>query len=339
MYGYKNYVELTPQEILNRVKQADIFKIIFKDNINFNKTYCAPYRADNNPSCYFEKVKDIIYFVDFADTRINKNCFFFLQSCFNLSYNEVLLYVNDYFNLGLGFSSHSLKPVRTTVEKIVNLPKVQKVITYAVRKFDVRDKIFWGKYEITKQNLVDDNVLPLSFYRLQSDKPTVNITPYDIAYAYTEFPNNKCKIYRPNADKKIKWITNCNQHDVGSYIHLPLTGKLLYITKSYKDCRVLRNQGLHSVWFQNEGMFPNQNILLDYCKRFNKIIVWFDNDTVGIKNGIYLVDYLNKLCKNKAKLCFLPVNLLDYKIKDPSDCIVKHKKILLEIIESHKNIK
>ena len=42
------------------------------------------------------------------------------------------------------------------------------------------------------------------------------------------------------------------------------------ITKSYKDCRVLRNLGLNSIWLQNEVAIPSRNIFEDLCKRFKR---------------------------------------------------------------------
>ena len=55
MYGYREYVPLNTEEILKRVSQEDIFKIVIKENIILDKgaLYKAPYRIDNNGDCYF----------------------------------------------------------------------------------------------------------------------------------------------------------------------------------------------------------------------------------------------------------------------------------------------
>ena len=49
------YPLLSSQEILNTIRQEDIFNIVIKENINLIDKYIAPYREDNNAGCYFEE--------------------------------------------------------------------------------------------------------------------------------------------------------------------------------------------------------------------------------------------------------------------------------------------
>src|SRR5690606_38600971 len=103
-------------------------------------------------------------------------------------------------------------------------------ITFIPRLFDNRDKLFWQKYEISSDNLVEDKVVPTKIYSGTSRKGELfSFIPADICYSYTEFDNDRVKIYRPYADKKAKWLTNCKSNDVGSINHLPYTGELLVI--------------------------------------------------------------------------------------------------------------
>jgi len=46
------YPLLSSQEILNTIRQEDIFNIVIKENINLIDKYIAPYREDNNAGCY-----------------------------------------------------------------------------------------------------------------------------------------------------------------------------------------------------------------------------------------------------------------------------------------------
>lgn len=345
MYGYKEYTPLTTDEILKRVTEEEIFSIVIKEEIQLEKDsyYVAPYRNDNLPGCYFHRYNEILYFVDFADSENRqKNCFSFISRCFNLDYNDTLEYVNNYFKLGLGSSENNVKStlnIVKTIQKSELKPKINKFIQYLARPFNIKDKLFWSKYEISREQLIEDKVVPISLYRTVSNKGKIfSINPPDIMYAYTDFPDNKVKIYRPKGNKKEKWITNCNQNDVGSINNLPETGELLIISKSYKDCRVLRNQKLNCVWFQNEGMLPSQDILTMLCERFKQIIVWFDNDQAGITNGRIVTNYINSIVPNKARLIFLPPILLQEKIKDPSDLISKKGKDELLLFLKEKKI-
>lgn len=327
MYGYQVYNSLTEAEILNKVSEEEIFQIFIKEPIKLDKEqmYVAPYRNDTNPGAWFEYFEGQLQFVDFGIPEPIKknNCFWFIVKCTGLKYQEALQYISLHFNLS--GSKEELPQTKPTI--FTKRVERDKTITYSLRKFTLQDKAQWEPYEITRNNLEEDKVLPIRAYRFQSKKGEYhNIVPYDVAYAYTEFDDGKVKIYRPNApDKYTKWLTNCGINDVGSINHLPWLGEQLIITKSYKDCRVLRNQGLHSIWFQSEGMFPNEDIIKSLCKRFNKIFILWDNDSVGLSTGKILLDYINSIMPGKAQLIFLPPKLLLENIKDISD-LMFHKK-------------
>lgn len=351
MYGYKEYIPLTIEEVFKRVSQEDIFEICLKKQIIIDKkkaTYTAPYRNDKNPSCYFEKYDNKLYFIDFGDiTKKPKDCIQFLMRTLSLNYMQSLEYVNKYFSLGLGNNILTTKKIegsfnKNTTENCSNKTRNIKTITYIPRQFNINDRIFWNKYEISRQNLIDDSVIPIELYKSTNKRgePFI-IRPIDIMYAYTEFEGGKVKIYRPKAKNKFsKWLTNCSQNDIGSIQYLPNTADLLFISKSYKDCRVIRNQGLNSVWFQNEGMIPSITIIKDLCRRFETIMVWFDNDQTGLANGKIVVDYINSIHPKKASLIFLPPKLLLEGIKDPSDLIAKkNKKELLKFLNLKTQLK
>jgi len=340
MYGYYKYApSVTQEEILSKVSQEDIFKIVIKEDIILDKgaLYRAPYRDDKHPDCYFERYNGVLYFKDYADFegKASKDCFNMLERCFNINYYEALKYVNDYFNLELGDSSK--EEIGNTVEESnIQYNRKKITITFAPRPFSNKDKNFWAQYEISRDNLVEDKVIPITMYKSMSRKGTpFLVKPFDIVYAYTDFPDNKVKIYRPHSPtKEGKWFTNCNQNDIGCINALSKSGDLLIITKSYKDCRVLRNQGLNSVWIQSEGVIPSVKIIKDLCERFTNIVVWFDNDQTGLARAKALKDYINGIVPNKANTVFLPPKLFkEENIKDPSDYIAsKGRKALRDFL-------
>lgn len=339
MYGYNEYISLSPEQILSIVSEKDIFHLFIKEEIITDKgaLYKAPYRNDEHPDCYFEEFDNKLYFVDFADIPQSKNCFSFIQKCTNLNFRDSLQYIIKHLNLGKG--NNPIREETTLKEnKVVEVRKIKKdrVITFLPRKFNYKDMKFWSQYEISRQNLEEDKVIPIDLYKSTSRKgePFV-IKPLDIMYAYTDFDNNKVKIYRPYGNKEEKWFTNCTQNDIGNVDNLPISGDQLIISKSYKDCRVLRNQGLNVVWFQNEGMIPAPTLLVSLCKRFKSIIVWFDNDKAGIKSAKLVVSHINSLFPGKAKAIHL-----EGEQKDPSDYLAKKgKKELLKFLKEKQLIK
>ena len=326
MYGYDDARSLSPEQILDEVTQEEIFQLFIDKEIIIDKgvKYIAPYRNDKEGDCYFEEYDNKLHFVDFASLPQSLNWYTFVGKCISSSdYYTTLNYITKELNLGKG--NKPLKKITAQKENVtVELKQIKKnrSITYLPRKFNHKDKQFWSKYNISMDNLEGDKVIPISMYQSTSKFGVpFTISTFDLMYAYTEFPSGKVKIYRPEGDKLTKWFTNCNQNDVGGTGSD--TGDLLLITKSYKDYRVVKNMGVNTRWFQNEGMFPSITILKNLVRGFKRVVIWFDNDEVGILNSKVLVGIINSLFPGLALAIHLDVNLLKYNIKDASDLIAK----------------
>ena len=82
--------------------------------------------------------------------------------------------------------------------------------------------------------------------------------------------------------------------------------------------------GYNSVWIQNEGMIPSNEILIALGKRFKNIAVFFDNDEAGMIAGKKLTNKINVLHRFKAYHVHLPEELNEERgISDPSDMYKK----------------
>ena len=82
-------------------------------------------------------------------------------------------------------------------------------------------------------------------------------------------------------------------------------------------------------------MIPTNDYLLPLCKRFDNIVIFFDNDNTGKEAGEKISNLINSHLPGKSKFIHLPDELLESKIKDPSDLI--HKKGLQVLIEFLNN--
>lgn len=328
MYGYDAYTSITEAEILSKVSEEEIFQIFIHEPIIVeDQLYVAPYRKDDNPGCWFTVFGGQLQFVDFAleGTIKNNNCFWFIAKCTGLSYSDALEYIGNKLNLRNVVADRTFE---IPENEIVSLDAVErnKMVLISKRPFNIKDKLYWEKYGISRLQLEEDKVYPINSYRFTSRKGNlVTITPNDITYAYTEFEDNKVKVYRPK-NKDFKWLTNCGADDIGSINHLIEKGEILILTKSYKDCRVVRNEGYSSVWLQSESMFPSKKVLKNLCKRFKRIYVLWDNDSTGLSCGKSLTEHINTIKPNCATHIFLPPRLLLEGIKDPSDLIAKKGK-------------
>lgn len=326
---------ISKNKILEYVSQADIFQLVFGFKPEEFEYVTSPFREDTNPGCWFEIDLNTnkLRFTDFADTRVingikmsNIDCFDSVMVYFGLpSFYKTLEFIKAKLIDGKNIQHDIVHQVYRRPKKVL---KKKVRILMNTRDFYLRDRNFWQfKYKITKDNLIEDKVFPIRKFKLFDTKTGDHMfRTEDIAYVYTEFKSGNKKIYRPKKKGNKRFITNCDAEDVGGMNTNVRTGRLLIITKSYKDYRVLRNLGLNVRWLQNEGMFPKGDEFWDLIKGFDKIVVFFDNDAAGIKAAADLVELMNFPSLNRARSIYLPVDLLVKKISDPSDLIYKRNE-------------
>jgi hypothetical protein len=329
-YGYYDYVPLNVEEILSRVSQEEIFSIVLQPV--FDEFIISPLRNnDSSAGCYFLWYNDKLYFVDFGYSNMPLDCFGFIGAYYGIRYIETLKMVNEHFKLGLGYSSNSVKPVTITRKQTEKIPKKNTQILFQPREYTVEDGKYWSMYKIKKSQLIQDHVYAVRWYKvIQNQKETV-IRPRKPSYAIYEF-KPRVKIYCPTTKiYRDKWITNCNRNDIGNINNISSYGTNLLITKSYKDCRVLRNIGKKDViWFQNEGMLPDISKITMLCKRFQTISILFDNDEAGIKALERVASVFNSYYPGKADKFVIP----DF--NDPAEMVKKvGEKPLINFLEAN----
>lgn len=316
--------------ILDYVSQEEIFQLVFGYLPEEYVYVVSPFRRDKNPGCWFERTSSYsgkLRFVDFAnDFNKPMDCFDAVQKYFQIS-NFYLTLEFIYERLIKGKNRVAERRIAPSI-----IPDKERVsILFDSRKFQNRDADYWKKYEISKQNLISDKVFAVNKYYLTNTK-VGNVTSrcYDICYAYTEFEEGRKKLYFPYREGKKRFITNCNKDDIGGLYSLPPFGNQLIITKSYKDWRVLVNNGKYAIWFQNEGMRPSESKLMNIVKKFNKVIVFFDNDEQGIKSSQIISENINSHFPSKSSPLWLPESLNERGISDPSDLIYKEGRPVLQ---------
>lgn len=323
----KDFIDI--DDILKYVTEEQIFELVFGfQPREFSKT-TSPFRQDKTAGCWFQYYPSgKLKFVDFGSQvfingrrMINMDCFDVVQAYYKLpNLFQTLRFIQKHLIEGKDLGE------RTSFSFVERIKK-EVMIFIEVRPFEKRDGDYYSKYEITKQNLEDDEVYAVKRVRVLNSKfGDYSFPVFDLCYAHTDFPNNKKKIHRPDQTGKHRFLTNCTQNDIYGYKYLPEKGQKLIITKSYKDFRVLKNQGLTVIGFQNEGMIPADEILLDIINRFDHVIVWFDNDKTGIEAGKKVTDYINYKVPGLARQVYINPELYAWGITDPSDLIHKRGK-------------
>lgn len=338
MYGYENHIDITPEQILQKVTQESIFELVLGQPFDFNERYISPFRDDTRPDCRFElRIDSTIVFVDFGEKfnnphKTHRSCFGMVMDRYGVSLEGAIRIICQKFNLSTSISDYT--PITTTH---ISKPHIDTVIRYEKKDFNKSDVAHWNQFLIKTDHLVEDSVFSAKKFSINSSKGYRVINVYKYCYIIDFI--DTVKIYQPYSTK-YKWITNCNENCIGNIDNLPSKGDELIIQKSYKDHRVLRNiiDGLNIIWFQNEGCIPSMEILSNLIERFKLITIFFDNDYDGILAAIRLHEIFSGIKEGCCRIVHLPVFISrNLTHKDPSEFI--HGEGRKDTIQVLKQIK
>lgn len=346
MYGYADHIEISPEQLLQKITQEQIFELVLKQPFSFNDRYCSPFRTDNHPGCRFEQRPDgTIVFVDFGEKflrphKTHRGAFGMVMDYFNeISMQGVVRRICAEFGLPTDPSQYNSVIITPT-----EYSKKDKISSYgtdlsAERKlFNKSDILFWSQFLIKTEHLTEDGHYAVRQFRISNHKGNRLVTPYQYCYCFDFI--DKLKIYQPYSEK-YKWITNCDENCIGNIDNLPATGEELIIQKSYKDHRVVRNteMELNVCWFANEGCIPSLEILNILLSRFSLITIFYDNDEDGRVAAIKLKAVFDSIFPNRTRLVFLPEvpkhkSLYGHYLKDPGEFINKEgRKEMIDVLK------
>lgn len=323
MYNYtsdnKESGFIDKHKILQYVSEEEIFKLVFGFIPSEYAYVLSPFRKDNKPGCWFEKnLEGRLVFRDFAYGNRPIDCFEAVKIHYKLKgFYESLKFVYNHFIKGRKLENKVQFKYTPQIKKEVE-------ILFESRDFLNKDAKYWIRYGVSKDQLIADKVFPVKkFHLLNTKNGDVKNRVYESCYAFTDFNSQKKKLYFPFRKGSARFISNCKKNDIGNINKIPSLGRQLIITKSYKDCRVLTNMGKYCIWIQNEGMIPDNEVLIPIIKNYSDIIVWYDNDEAGIKASQKLSDKINLVLPNKSRPITLPTSLNNEGISDPSDLYFK----------------
>lgn len=320
-------VKLTPQSVLQRISEYDIFRFYMKDcNWKINNATYSPFRHEDNPSFMIGNRSGNLSFIDFADTSKRGDCFTFVKLLHDLSsMDEVLKLIDRDFGLGIthGTNTNEYKRIISEYKQPEEAGKRYSTIQVITRKFTNEELAYWNTYYQDIQDLRDNNVYSIS--KLYFNKQLFPLKETDLRFGYLY--DGHWKIYRPFLDKKSKWVPN----------NVPITamdGKenivncnTAFINKSKKDFMVMKKIFSCSCAVQNEGVacFSHENI--EYLKaNSDRQILSFDSDVTGVANS----QQITKLFE--FDYCNVPRKYLSEDIKDWADLARIHG---LKVIEDY----
>jgi hypothetical protein len=327
MINGKRKIKLTPEAILDKISEYDIFRYYMPDHDwKLNKVTYSPFRTENNPSFVIGNKRGFLSFIDFADTNKRGNCFDFVKTLFNLaSFDDVLRLIDKDFNLGITTGKYTDDYKRITSSyKQPELEKRYSFIQVTTRKFTKEELAYWAQYYQNIQDLRDNNIYSIKDVYLNKSKFVMPDNELRFGYLYE---GQYWKIYRPFADKKSKWMPN----------NVPITAmdgkddivncEMAFINKSKKDYMVMKKIFPCCCAVQNEGIgcFSHENV--EYLKaNSDRQILSFDSDVTGVTNSQQITKLFD------FGYCNVPRRYLKEGIKDWADLAKAHG---LQAIQNH----
>jgi len=312
-------VRLTPQAILQKISEYDIFRFYMPDKSwKINQATLSPFRSENNPSFVIGNKRGFLSFIDFADTNKRGDCFTFVKMLYSLSTMDDVLRMIDR-DFGLGFLPNTgtgeYKQITKEYKQPDDIGKRYSLIQVVTRKFTNEELQYWNEYHQSLDDLRANNVYAIK--KLYLNKQTFPLKDTEIRFGYLY--DGHWKIYRPFADKKNKWLPN----------NVPITMmdgkedisncKVAFINKSKKDYMVMKKAFPCCCAVQNEGIgcFSDENV--EFLKaNSDRQILSFDSDETGVHNSkqiteLFDFEYIN-----------VPRKYLSEGIKDWADLVKAH---------------
>ncbi len=324
---------VSTDSILSKISEYDIFRFYMpaKDWKLGQATY-SPFRDEKNPSFLISVRGDSINFIDFGDTSMKGDCFEFVKKLYNIpSFYEVLIKVDNDFNLGIGSGENSqdYKRIIKAYSQPEMIAKDYSFIQVKTRNFTHEELAYWNEYYQDIEDLKANNVFSIAEVYLNKKRIVLNNNELRFGYLY----DGSWKIYRPFSDRKWKWMPN----------NVPITamdGKdditncdVAFINKSKKDYMVMKKLYPCCCAVQNEGMgcFSDENV--QFLKdNSNRQILSFDSDDTGVSNSKKITDMFG------FDYCNVPRKFLKDGIKDWADLARVHGLKVIEDYLINKNI-
>jgi hypothetical protein len=324
-------IELTSDNILKLVTDYDIFmQFMPHKNWKLNDVCISPFprngTTESNPSFLIGNKNGYISYVDFG-LSLSGDCFSFVKELHNIpTFHETLAFIDKEMGLGISGDSNVGKYkeiVSTYKQPEENKEKHSVIIQVVTRKFTKSELDYWKSYYQTLDDLRDNHVYSINKLFLNRKRFPLKETELRFGYLY----GDKWKIYRPNNDKKTKWVPNNVPNTVMDGKENILNCDVAFIGKSKKDMMVIKKVFPCSCAVQNEGQscFSIENV--EFLKaNSNRQILSFDSDAPGVTNSQQITKLFD------FDYCNVPRKYLTEGIKDWSDLA---KNYSLKVIEDY----
>lgn len=246
----------------------------------------SPLRQDRKPSFALYMRGNSVRFKDFA-TGEGGSIYTLFQLLWHKSFKEVLTKIcKDLLKIKRGdkVEIHATQPGKITIHN-------QVALQCRIREWRQHDIEYWQSYGVPLEWLKYAEVYPISHKIVMKDDEVYTFGADKYAYAFVERKEGKVtlKIYQPYNKAGFKWSNKHDRSVISLWTKIPETGDKVVICSSLKDALCLwSNTGIPAIAVQGEGYSMSTTAINELKRRYNHIYILFDNDLVGLNDGIRL---------------------------------------------------
>ena len=324
-------INITKELILSKVSEETLMEHYLGIPVK-KGLFKSPLRQDSKPTCaFYRNRKGDLIFKDFRGDFYG-NFISVVMYKFDCPYGKALQIIANDFGIVSRKNLTINKPlIKYTNQKFNDT--TQAVIQIEDKSWEDYELEWWSKYGIDKTILKKFHVFSCknvflngSIFSLHKDRQLV--FGY---YGGIREDIERWRIYFPG-NIKYKFISNWKSFRLQGAHALPKNGgEYLVVTKSLKDVMTLYScDKIPAIAPISENCFLTEAQYTKLKSKFNKIILFYDNDLAGIEN-------MNKIRKKfpDVHVLFIPKH---YKAKDISDFYKMYGRTkTLELIEKAKN--
>jgi hypothetical protein len=286
MFDFKDAFEtITIDEIFSKVSEYELWKYYCSNFNKIDEPFLSELYNDNNPSCRIYRANNNkLVYKDFG-TGEHYDIFSYIQVKHLCNFKDCLYIIARDFKIRS--TVHTTVDRQLLVRESMTKSRTKSTIDIVSQPFNMIDFNYWNQYSIPLTLLREYDVFSCKFVYLRSGNKiyTFSYQKNDPVYAYRFVSNNEYhyKVYRPySSDKRYKWLfSGSSKNDIEGYNQLSLTSKTLIITKSLKDVMIYRLLSIDAISLQGEANRLDEDIYNELSRRFDNIIVNYDDDNAG----------------------------------------------------------
>lgn len=274
----KKAPEITKTSILNKVSDYDIYRHYTNTDLKIGRAINSVFRKDNNPSMVIRMGQDgELHHTDYGDDRYYGDCVDLVQQLYGIGYQQAIQKIAVDMQLVNGTDDY--KKLVSSYNKPVMSQKRYCIIQIAARKWEDRDREYWGRFHITEEMLRNQHVYPLKEVFINRKKE--KLAKDEICYAY--WYDKGIKVYWPTRPKGGKWKSNI---PLDTPVHLENLSKEhnALVVKSLKDYLVCVQLYPYTCYVQNESIGSVSEQTARYInENSRKVYYGGDSDEPGKK--------------------------------------------------------